>query len=46
MGDDRNITRQYGAREAISTSMGQNDSGLLELTFRDERRVPSNSKRR
>ena len=31
---------QYGAREAIATSSGQNDSGLFELSFRDERYLP------
>jgi hypothetical protein len=31
---------RYGAREAIATSSGQNDAGLFELTFRDERYLP------
>jgi hypothetical protein len=39
-GDDSRIVRQYGAREAIATSSGQNDSGMLELNFRDERYLP------
>ena len=30
----------YAAREAIATSSGQNDSGLFELNFRDERYLP------
>ena len=30
----------YGAREAIATSDGQNDSGLFELNFHDERYLP------
>jgi hypothetical protein len=37
---DPRIVRTYGAREAIATSSGQNDSGLFELNFRDERRLP------
>ena len=37
---DPRIVRQYGAREAIATSSGQNDSGLFELSFRDERYLP------
>ena len=38
--DDPRIVRQYGAREAIATSSGQNDSGLFELNFNDERYLP------
>ena len=30
----------YGAKDAIATSSGQNDSGLFELNFRDERYLP------
>jgi hypothetical protein len=30
----------YGATEAIATSSGQNDSGMFELNFRDERYLP------
>jgi hypothetical protein len=30
----------YGNRQAIATSTGQNDSGLFELLFRDERYLP------
>lgn len=37
---DPRITRQYGAREAIATSSGQNDSGLFELLFHDDRYLP------
>jgi hypothetical protein len=37
---DRRIVRTYGAREAIATSSGQSDSGLFELNFHDERRLP------
>jgi hypothetical protein len=37
---DPRIARHYGAREAIATSSGQNDSGLFELSFRDERYLP------
>lgn len=38
--DDPRVVRHYGAREAIATSTGQNDSGLFELNFRDERYLP------
>ena len=31
---------RYAATEAIATSSGQNDSGLFELSFRDERYLP------
>jgi Tc toxin complex TcA C-terminal TcB-binding domain len=34
------VVRQYGAREAIATSSGQNDSGLFELSFHDDRYLP------
>jgi len=37
---DRRLVRHYGAREAIATSSGRNDSGLFELNFRDERHLP------
>jgi hypothetical protein len=30
----------YGAKDAIATSSGQNDSGLFELNFHDERYLP------
>ena len=33
-------SQSYAAREAIATSSGQNDSGLFELNFRDERYLP------
>ncbi len=32
--------KRYGATEAIATSTGQNDAGLFELNFRDERYLP------
>ncbi len=38
-GDPR-IVKEYAAREAIATSSGQNDAGLFELNFRDERYLP------
>src|SRR5690606_8536093 len=38
--DDPRIVRQYAATEAIATSTGQNDSGMFELNFRDERYLP------
>jgi len=40
MYDDPRIVTQYAATEAIATSTGQNDSGLFELNFRDERYLP------
>jgi hypothetical protein len=38
--DDARIVKQYSAVEAIATSTGQNDSGLFELNFRDEKYLP------
>lgn len=38
--DDPRIVTEYTATEAIATSTGQNDTGLFELNFRDERRLP------
>ena len=38
--DDPRAVRSYVAGEAIATSTGQNDSGLFELLFRDERYLP------
>jgi hypothetical protein len=38
--DDSRIVKQYGALEAIATSSGQNDTGMFELNFRDERYLP------
>lgn len=38
--EDPRLWREHGARESIATSTGQNDSGLFELTFRDERYLP------
>jgi Tc toxin complex TcA C-terminal TcB-binding domain len=38
--DDPRVARQYAAREAIATSSGQNDSGLFQLNFQDERYLP------
>lgn len=38
--DDPRIVHEYAARESIATSSGQNDSGLFELNFRDERYLP------
>ena len=37
---DPRVVRIYGAREAIATSSGQNDSGMFELNFHDERYLP------
>jgi hypothetical protein len=38
--DDPRIVSEYGAREAIATSSGRDDSGLFELNFHDERYLP------
>jgi hypothetical protein len=38
--DDPRTISIYGATEAIATSSGQNDSGMFELNFRDERYLP------
>ena len=38
--EDPRIVKRYGATEAIATSTGQNDAGLFELNFRDERYLP------
>ncbi|HWN67040.1 MAG TPA: neuraminidase-like domain-containing protein [Haliangium sp.] len=38
--EDARIVKQYAATEAIATSSGQNDTGLFELNFRDERYLP------
>ena len=38
--DDPRVVRQYGAREAIATSTGQNDTGLFVLDFNDQRYLP------
>jgi len=38
--DDPRIVKEYAAKEAIATSTGQNDRGLFELNFRDERYLP------
>jgi receptor-binding and translocation channel-forming TcA subunit of Tc toxin/ABC toxin-like protein len=37
---DPRIVRQYGATEAVATSSAQSDSGLFEMSFRDERYLP------
>jgi hypothetical protein len=38
--DDPRMVTQYAATEAIATSSGQNDTGMFELSFRDERYLP------
>ncbi|WP_144551347.1 neuraminidase-like domain-containing protein [Peribacillus simplex] len=40
MPDDPRIVSAYAATEAIATSSGQNDSGMFELSFHDERYLP------
>lgn len=37
---DPYLARHYGATEAIATSNGQDDSGLFQLDFKDERYLP------
>jgi Tc toxin complex TcA C-terminal TcB-binding domain len=39
-GEDPRVSREYGAREAIVTSEGRDDSGLFELSIHDERYLP------
>ncbi len=39
-GDDPRFRDTFGAIQSIATSSGQNDSGLFELNFRDERYLP------
>ncbi|MCP3818810.1 insecticidal toxin complex protein [Streptomyces sp. A3M-1-3] len=38
--DDPRTMNEYIATEAIATSTGQNDTGMFELNFRDERKLP------
>src|SRR5215217_6723229 len=38
--DDVNYELRFGAVQSIATSSGQNDSGLFELNFHDERYLP------
>jgi hypothetical protein len=38
--DDCRLAYEYIATESIATSMAQNDSGLFQLDFRDERFLP------
>lgn len=38
--EDKRLIKNYAATEAIATSGGQNDSGMFELNFRDERYLP------
>lgn len=40
LADDPRLGRSFAATEAIATSSGQNDTGLFELSFRDERYLP------
>lgn len=37
---DPRIVREYGASEFIATSTGQNDAGLFEVSFHDDRYLP------
>jgi hypothetical protein len=38
--EDPRFTDSFGAIQSIATSSGQNDSGMFELNFRDERYLP------
>ena len=38
--DDPRFVRQHGAREAVATSTGQNDSGIFMVDFNDQRYLP------
>jgi hypothetical protein len=38
--EDPRIVRRHLAKQAIATSSGQNDGGMFELNFRDERYLP------
>src|SRR5262249_35593516 len=38
--DPKNLETSYAPIQSIATSNGQNDSGLFELNFRDERYLP------
>jgi hypothetical protein len=38
--ENSRMVSMYAATEAIATSQGQNDSGMFELNFRDERYLP------
>lgn len=40
LADDPRFVKLYGAKEAIATSTAQDDTGLFELNFRDERYLP------
>jgi hypothetical protein len=37
---DKRFTSQWGSIQSVAASHGQNDSGLFELNFRDERYLP------
>ncbi len=38
--NDERFSRSFGAIQSVATSHGQNDSGLFEVSFRDERYLP------
>jgi SAM-dependent methyltransferase len=38
--DYHNLSRQFVGSEAIATTSGQNDSGLFQISFQDERFIP------
>ncbi|WP_027582064.1 neuraminidase-like domain-containing protein [Bradyrhizobium sp. Ai1a-2] len=38
--DEKNLLRNFSRIQSIATSSGQNDSGLFEVNFRDERYLP------
>ena len=39
-GEDNRFTKQFGAIQSIATSHGQNDAGVFEMNFNDERYLP------
>ncbi|WP_338829107.1 neuraminidase-like domain-containing protein [Bradyrhizobium sp. 27S5] len=39
-GDEENLLRNFSRIQSIATSTGQNDSGMFEVNFRDERYLP------
>lgn len=38
--EDNRFTKQFGAIQSIATSHGQNDAGVFEMNFNDERYLP------
>ena len=38
--DEQNLLRNFGRIQSVATSSGQNDSGMFEVNFRDDRFLP------